>query len=324
MDMHNAMKLLSAFAAALALAATAHAAPFADPLDVPAMASPLAQRAPVNGLARAGQRLVAVGQRGHILTSDDGGRQWRQAAVPVSVDLTAVTFAGAQQGWAVGHDGVILHSADGGATWQRQTDGRAAGGKTDDRPLLAVWFADARNGMAVGAFGLARCTSDGGAHWVACEEQLDNPQGMHLNAIAAVGDAVYIAGEQGTLLKRGAGAARFAPLTVPYRGSLFGVTGQDNYLLAFGLRGNAFVSKDGGANWQQAETGVRSGLAAGLVLPDGSALLVSQAGQLLRSAGGLAFQPVKGAHMDPATALLAVAPGTVLVGGVRGLRLETQ
>ena len=70
---------------------------------------------------------IAVGQRGHVLYSDDAGKTWRQADVPVSSDLVAVHFPSASAGWAVGHDGVVLHSADGGATWTRQFDGRALG-----------------------------------------------------------------------------------------------------------------------------------------------------------------------------------------------------
>ncbi|WP_342116600.1 YCF48-related protein [Pseudoduganella sp. OTU4001] len=325
-------RILSSLAAAAAVSAacvaaiaadTPRAPSFADPLDVPAMKSPLAPRAPVNALARAGKRLVAVGQRGHILFSDDSGDSWQQASVPVSVDLTALAFATPQLGWAAGHDGVILHSSDAGATWQRQSDGRDAA-KTDDRPLLALHFSDAAHGIAVGAFGLARCTEDGGAHWQACEERLDNPQGMHLNAIAAIGDAIYIAGEQGVLLKQAAGSQRFTALQQPYKGSLFGIAGSGSKLLAFGLRGNAFYSDDNGLTWNQADTGVRSGLSAGAALPDGSWLLVSQAGQLLRSEGGLSFKQVAGVAPEPATALLAVAPGRLVVGGVRGLRVETK
>lgn len=41
-------------------------------------------------------RLVAVGERGVVLLSDDGGAHWRQGVVPVSITLTAVRFAGQQ------------------------------------------------------------------------------------------------------------------------------------------------------------------------------------------------------------------------------------
>jgi photosystem II stability/assembly factor-like uncharacterized protein len=96
------------------------AAGIADVLDTPAASSALAARSLINGVARAGHRIVGVGQRGHIVFSDDGGKRWTQARVPVSADLVAVSFPSARQGWAVGHDGVVLHTSDAGATWVRQ------------------------------------------------------------------------------------------------------------------------------------------------------------------------------------------------------------
>jgi len=62
------------------------------------------------------ERLVGVGSRGHVLTSDVRGKTWLQRPVPVSTDLVAVNFPTANQGWAVGHDGVALSSTDGGVT----------------------------------------------------------------------------------------------------------------------------------------------------------------------------------------------------------------
>ena len=99
---------------------------FQDVLDTPALESPLAIKNLLNGVAVAGKRLICVGQRGHILYSDDQGKKWTQANVPVSSDLVAVSFPSPQNGWAVGHDGVVLHSSDGGSSWIKQFDGRAA------------------------------------------------------------------------------------------------------------------------------------------------------------------------------------------------------
>jgi photosystem II stability/assembly factor-like uncharacterized protein len=73
-------------------------------------------------IVNTGTRLVAVGERGHILYSDDDGRNWVQADVPVSVTLTAVYFPSPEKGWAVGHDGVVLHTEDGGKSWTKQRD----------------------------------------------------------------------------------------------------------------------------------------------------------------------------------------------------------
>jgi photosystem II stability/assembly factor-like uncharacterized protein len=77
-------------------------------------------------IAAAGDRLVAVGERGHILYSNDDGASWTQAQVPASTMLTRVFFISAEQGWAVGHDGNILHSRDGGINWELQRDGVSA------------------------------------------------------------------------------------------------------------------------------------------------------------------------------------------------------
>ena len=46
---------------------------YVDPLDAPSTQSALAVRSSLVGLAHAGQRLVTVGEMGHILFSEDGG-----------------------------------------------------------------------------------------------------------------------------------------------------------------------------------------------------------------------------------------------------------
>ncbi|NMF99957.2 YCF48-related protein, partial [Aromatoleum toluolicum] len=154
MNLHR----IGAVAASLAcwMLVAAPAAAFQDVLNVPAMASELAARGLINGLALAGQRVVGVGQRGHVVYSDDQGQNWRQAKVPVSSDLVAVSFPTPQQGWAVGHDGVVLHSSDAGATWTKQLDGRALGErmvayyKTRTGDDAAKWVAEAERFAAQG------------------------------------------------------------------------------------------------------------------------------------------------------------------------------
>ncbi|HSX69522.1 MAG TPA: YCF48-related protein, partial [Pseudomonas sp.] len=258
---------------------------FVDVLDSPAQMSPLAQHGLLVGLASAGERLVAVGQRGHILHSDDHGRSWQQARVPVSSDLVAVHFPTARHGWAVGHDGVVLHSADGGASWQRQFDGRQVGPvllnhyralarskpgdetvavlvreaqrmteEGADKPFLDVWFESERVGYIVGAFNLIFRTEDGGNSWTPWLERTDNPGALNLYAIRPAGGELFIAGEQGLLLKLDRSSGRFVPSPTPYAGSFFGILGTPEVALVFGLRGNVFRSVDAGASWSQVET----------------------------------------------------------------------
>ena len=86
---------------------------------------PLAPKSLLLDIAAAGDRLVTVGERGHILYSDDGGNHWQQASVPTTRMLTCVYFVDARRGWTAGHDGLILVSDDSGENWRIQRDGLA-------------------------------------------------------------------------------------------------------------------------------------------------------------------------------------------------------
>src|SRR4051794_18073542 len=93
--------LLSASAGACA------AEPVGAAIDRPAQAVRAPERAVLLGAAQAGAAWVAVGERGLVLRSEDGGARWQQVAAPVSVTLTSVRFANERQGIAVGHGGTV-------------------------------------------------------------------------------------------------------------------------------------------------------------------------------------------------------------------------
>ena len=95
----------------------------ADIIETPARPTDLAPENLLTDATRVGDRIVAVGERGHIIYSDDEGKSWVQGEVPVSVTLTAIDFGSETHGWAVGHSGVVLHTTDAGATWTLQIDG---------------------------------------------------------------------------------------------------------------------------------------------------------------------------------------------------------
>ncbi|MGV8917001.1 MAG: WD40/YVTN/BNR-like repeat-containing protein [Pseudomonas sp.] len=350
--------ILLALGATLALLqGFAQATGYVDVLDLPAQDSAMAQRSPLLDVTRAGQRLVAVGQRGHILYSDDAGKQWQQAAVPVSSDLTAVSFPSATHGWAVGNDGVVLNSIDAGATWSKQLDGRQIGAllvkhygelasadpaneqwpllvsegqrlveEGADKPLLGVWFANDKLGYVVGVFNLILRTEDGGQHWTPFEDRTDNPQGLHLEAIASTGDALYIAGEQGLLLKWDETSQHFTAVQTPYQGSFFGVIGKPGEVLAYGLRGHVFRSVDGGKNWSALNAGLPVSITAATLDANGNYRLFTQAGHMLvEHPGSTQLQLVAQPGQSPvAGAALAADGSLVLVGsrGARALRVE--
>ncbi len=104
----------------------------------PLTAAPLTQGSPrVNAmtwldLTRIGDRIVAVGERGNVLYSDDEGETWRMGETPGKAMLTAVCFANRSHGWAVGHDAVVWATDDGGETWQQQYSDPLNGAEEDE------------------------------------------------------------------------------------------------------------------------------------------------------------------------------------------------
>lgn len=205
---------------------------------------------------------VIVGERGHVLVSDNG-IDFKQVSVPSLSTLTAAAVVGSHI-WAVGHDATILHSSDKGATWEVQNFQPNL-----QRPFLDVLFFDATHGIATGAYGLFYRTTDGGQTWnterhaslldpydreyleeIRKEDEAFYQQELesilpHLNRINRDGETLYLAGESGLLatsLDMGKSWERYS---VDYTGSFFDIKPLDaSTVLAVGLRGNIFVMRD--------------------------------------------------------------------------------
>ena len=212
--------------------------------------APLAATQLLTNLTRAGDQLVAVGARGHIVISSDGVN-WTQVPVPVNSLLTAVTFTDSGNGWADGHDAVILHSADGGRSWALQNFQPEL-----SQPLLDVLFLDDRRGFAVGAYGLFLRTEDGGAHWVALEGEVMDEQ-LHFNAITRLGDgSLLVVGEEGMMALSGDQGVSWQRLQAPMESSQFAVLAEgERGVLVAGLRGNVYRTPDLNAGvWSKVET----------------------------------------------------------------------
>ena len=300
---------------------------FNDPLMIPAEKTDIQRLATsmLLDVVHTGERLVAVGERGHILYSGDNGHTWEQASVPVSVTLTAVYFPTADHGWAAGHDGVVLHTVDGGRSWAVQLDGnkvntlvvdhlsrvakakkspaspltpedlaflladaKAAREEGPARPFMDIWFKNEKMGLVIGAFGLILKTLDGGVTWHPLHEQMDNPDGFHYYGIARAGSFLFIAGEGGMIFCSGDQAKTWKRLTSFYEGSFFGVVGHPagKFVMAFGMQGKAFFSTDMGTTWQPVTLNSRTSLSGGTVLPDGAVVLSGINGSLFYSQYG--------------------------------------
>jgi photosystem II stability/assembly factor-like uncharacterized protein len=325
---------------------------FLDPLDVPALMRSSVGKRPLLAVARAGDQLVAVGSRGMIVRSEDQGKTWIQSSVPVQSDLLAVNFPDSLNGWAVGHDGVILHTNDGGKTWAKQLDGRAASSKFKSfyvenaadpaaslaasqieqnfkagpsLPYLDVWFEDSYKGYVVGSFGMAAATIDGGKTWEPWLHRIDNDQLLNLNSVRGIGGNVYIAGEKGMVYRLDRAKRRFVKIPTGYAGSFFGLIGNADTILAFGLRGVVYRSSDEGKRWEPLKMPVEATI-SGATEQSGSGgfVLVNNAGQLLVSdAHANQFQVVQGRNSSHYTGVAIAKDGSLVVSGLGGVHTET-
>jgi len=329
----RALLLLAVLGSAPAAAQTTEAPRAAEPARLAAHGLLLA-------LAAAGERLVAVGDRGVIVYSEDRGTSWTQAlGVPTQALLTGVCFFDPQHGVAVGHDLVALTTADAGRSWRRTHYDPAA-----QRPLLDVWCGSGGHAIAVGAYSTYLTSEDAGASWqerpfhplpaparAAGAAQPGPPPaaadsgsgGFHLNRIvAAVAGRLYIGAEAGHLYRSDDGGAQWRELPSPYEGSFFGVLPLGGeVVLAYGLRGNLYRSADGGDSWQKLTTGTLAMLDGGARLGSEGAALVGLSGVLLVSRdAGRSFTLVQQADYRGLAAVLALGTDALVLAGEGGAR----
>lgn len=280
-------------------------------------------------VAQAGQRLVALGERGHVVYSDDQGATWQQAKVPSRAMLTAVFFVDDQYGWAVGHDATILATTDAGATWVEQMRDIE---REEGAPFLDVWFKDRNHGLVIGAYGALLETTDGGATWEEVFDRMENEDGYHLNAITAVKDAgVVVAGEMGALFRSADAGQTWERLESPYEGSFFGVQGtaEPSTFLVYGLRGNLYRSTDFGDSFEQIEVRTARGplevsLSGSALLDDGSIVIVGNGGVVLKSTdNGQSFSIVGRPDRLSLSSAVANAQGNLILVGQGGVRVAS-
>lgn len=248
------------------------------------------------------EKIVAVGQHGHILLSSDGD-SWQQANVPLQATLTSVYFLNERLGWAVGHDATILHSQDGGLNWQVQQYLPEL-----EKPLLSVYFKNEQQGIAVGAYGQFFRSNDGGKTWqsefhqeflladdvdyindLKAEDEeayLDEIAFIlpHFNSLVQDGDNLFLIGETGLLAKSNDFGQSWQQFDGFYQGSFFSVAHtQTGQLLVAGLRGHVFRGVDNGQQWQEVATHTTALLNDIVMADDGRIFILGNNGMLLMS-----------------------------------------
>ena len=302
------MRSITVQVIALLLCAASATAAYGTPVDY-AMQLPGAARSLLLDVAVAGERLVAVGERGHIVVSEDDGRTWAQVAVPTTAMLTRVFFIDENTGWAVGHDGNVLHSRDGGLTWVLQRDGLADQVQINEdnagRSLALVEALQAQ--LAVADEDTRESLQDAldEAQWALenAREKLDMPVYAPplMDIWFATPERGWAAGAYGTLLRTANGGRDWADWSYrvdnPEELHLNGVVGDASGAIYLASEwGTVFVSTSAGESWRPSATGYDGSFFGVVTNPrSGSVFAYGLLGTIYRSSDrGVSWSPVEG------------------------------
>ncbi|ENO87796.1 WD40/YVTN/BNR-like repeat-containing protein [Thauera linaloolentis] len=257
-----------------------------DLLEMPALQSPKAAHSLLLGVTTAGSRLVAVGERGIVVLSDDQGQTWTQAQVPVSVTLNAVHFVSPDLGWAAGGDGVILRTDDGGRSWTKRLDGNQAN---------ELVLADLKARIGAVETAAARASDEEGGRFQAALETL----GFRLEDAEA-----------------GAGFGPSRPLLALWF--------KDERLgFAVGAFGQIFRTDDGGEHWISLAGALENPdslhLNAIVRLPDGTLAVVGERGMIWFSSDeGASWRANEVGYDGHLYGLIQAEPATLVAFGFAG------
>jgi photosystem II stability/assembly factor-like uncharacterized protein len=291
----------------------------ADVVQYPQLTNPAI---PVNNLTRAyfvtgaaaGSRVLAGGEQGLIIYSDDAGQSWHQAQVPVSGTITDIAFATPQIGWATGALGVILKTTDGGKSWVKQLDGlgeialmntatqayvaaqppgsaaadhathraQILSGQGPDKPFLSLLPVNENEVFAFGTYRFAEHTTDGGKSWTDWSANIGDPKSENIYGAAAIGGAYYLVSENGNIFRSTDGGKTFPLLTQVNQANpatLFGImdTGAGG-ILAYGVAGEVYLSLDQGTSWTASQFPGTSNVNAVISMVGGKLLVAGDSG----------------------------------------------
>jgi photosystem II stability/assembly factor-like uncharacterized protein len=220
----------------------------------------------------------AVGGRGVLLTTEDGGDLWRVRPRPAEDALRDVYFSDEQNGWLVCERSIydlktkdeprtyLLRTIDGGETWQKVN----VIGKDADARLVRALFTDNGRGWAFGEEGVLYTTRDGGMSW---ERQRVPTQNLLLGGWFLNSEQGWLVGAGATLLQTVDGGETWRT------GTLVGFTPAlsdkanavrvrftaANFVdskrgWAVGAEGRVFATRDGGRTWAAQTSNVAADL----------------------------------------------------------------
>ncbi|MBT8091335.1 MAG: photosystem I reaction center subunit IV [Gammaproteobacteria bacterium] len=294
---------------------------------LPAIKTESAQKSLLLDAAAGDERILVVGEQGHILYSDDQGSNWTHADVPVSLAITAVTFAAMDSAWATAHDGVLLQSTDNGASWQVKLTGT-------DVARLSVTAAEEQVKLLEAALEQATPETREDLEWAlddatfavddakaAIEEGVTTPL---LNVWFANENNGYALGAYGVFLRTSDGGSTWSldsnRLDNPDKYHLYDITRSSaGTLLVAGEAGTLLRSRDGGQTWERPESPYQGSFFGAVATTDGSLLVFGLKGNIFRSVDeGVTWSAIKSGDQRTLLGGMTRTDGTIVLMGSAG------
>lgn len=300
---------------------------------LPAIQTESAQKSLLLDAATSGDRVLVVGEQGHVLYSDNSGANWTHASVPVSLAITAVTFAGADNAWATAHDGVLLHSMDRGQTWQTKLTGV-------DVARLSAAAAEKKIAQLQAAVEQATPETLEDLEWA-----LDDATFAFEDAQAAIDEGIttplldvwfgdgengYALGAYGILLQTADGGETWnlqsGRLDNPDNYHLYGITRSlSGTLVVAGESGTLLRSTDRGQTWQRPESPYLGSFFGTVATADGGLLAFGLKGNVFRSVDeGATWSAVDTGDQRTLLGGITQANGHIVLVGSAGVVLTSE
>ncbi len=189
-----------------------------------------------------GDRMIAVGQMGLVLVRN-GNNEWERRAADVEERLLSVDLHADGLAVAVGGFGAVQISTDGGSTWSTPDTAFSSFVEEGYDPhLYAVEITDAGRIIVVGEFGLVVISDDRGDSWRLVRRGDESLSALHVRA-DGVGFAV---GQNGIVLKTVDAGEHWERVDPGLGGNLLGVSSTPEGLVIIPGMRNMLLSRDDG------------------------------------------------------------------------------
>ncbi len=222
------------------------------------------------------------GEKGVILLTTNGGKEWRRPFSETENHLLDITFLNPQRGAAVGSTSsggltTITDTHSGGVVWQlRETNIR--------QDLRAIDFMDSETAIAVGLEGTILKTDDSGLNW----RKLSSPTSTDLFALDFYDlKSGIVVGKRGIILKTENGGnsweTQLSPIAEDYYDVCF--VEADSGIIVGGS-GTILQTFDGGSIWTKNEVGFSEDFMGVSFISTKIGTIVGQNGIILKTIDG--------------------------------------